>query len=194
MSCTLVGKPIGCPPISSHITRYKETQQEGRKNVVDSLREKNTFRTSQRAKRERGAACCAPTQGRRGPLSPLFHAVSLIVLFSPPFLAFFVWKKFLQSPTHLERPQWKTIVEWIAILSASGCFVVWVIAFLTIPCDVGRYGWGCVARWRSFSGSVVRVAPLFIILAALGRRGTRILSVLWIIAVKFDCLMVDMMA
>src|ERR1700724_2060397 len=52
MSCTLVGKPIGCPPISSHITRYKETQQEGRKNVVDSLREKNTFRTSQRAKRE----------------------------------------------------------------------------------------------------------------------------------------------
>ena len=127
-------------------------------------------------------------------MSPLFNVVSLISLFSPPFLAFFVWKKFLQSTAELERPRWKTIVEWIAILSVSGFFVVCVIAFLTIPCDVGRYGWGCVARWRSFSGSVVRVTPLFVILAALGRRGTRILSVLWIIAVNFDCLMVDMMA
>jgi hypothetical protein len=69
--------------------------------------------------------------------------VSLISLFSPPFLAFFVWKKFLQSTAHLERPQWKTIVERIAILSVSGFFVV---------------------------------------------------CVLWIVAVNFDCLMVDMMA
>ena len=129
-----------------------------------------------------------------GRMSLLFNAVSLVSLLSPPFLAFFVWKIFLQSPTHLEKPQWKTIVEWIAILSASGLFVVCVIAFLTIPCDVGRYGWGCVARWRSFSGGIVRVTPFFVILAALGRRGTRILSVLWIIAVNFDCLMVDMMA
>jgi len=127
-------------------------------------------------------------------LSPLFNVVSLVFLFSPPFLALFVWKKFLQSTAHLERPPWKTIVEWIAILSAWGSFLVCVIAFLTIPCDVDRYGWGCVARWRSFSGSAVRATPLFVILAAFGRRGTRILAVLWIIAVNFDCLMVDMMA
>jgi hypothetical protein len=124
----------------------------------------------------------------------VFNAVSLVCLFSPPILAFFVWKKFLQATEHLEKPRWKTIVEWIAILSVSGFFVVCVIAVLAIPCDVGRYGWDCVARWRSFSGGVVRVTPLFLVLAVLGRRGTRILSVLWIVAVNFDCLMVDVLA
>jgi hypothetical protein len=38
------------------------------------------------------------------------------------------------------------------------------------------------------------LSPLFIALGAVGRKGTRILSILWVIAVNFDCLMVDMMA
>ena len=35
--------------------RNTETQEEARKEVVGSLREKNIFRTSQRAKREKAA-------------------------------------------------------------------------------------------------------------------------------------------
>src|SRR5882724_8000866 len=54
MSCTLVGKPIRMILLySSHITRYEETQKEVHKDAASSLRGKNTFRTSQRAKREK---------------------------------------------------------------------------------------------------------------------------------------------
>jgi hypothetical protein len=124
----------------------------------------------------------------------MFNFLSLLSLLSPPFLAFFAWKKFLESSNAQERPQWKTVVDWVSLLSVSGLFVVCVVAFLTIPCDVDLHGWACVAKWRSFSAHVVRTTPIFVLLAASGRKGTRILSVLWILAVNFDCLMVDMMA
>jgi len=89
---------------------------------------------------------------------------------------------------------WKIAIDWISVISVSGLSVVCLIAFLTIPCDVDRFGWGCVAKWRSFSAVIVRLTPLFLVLGAIGRKGTRILSILWVIAVNFDCLMVDMMA
>ena len=124
----------------------------------------------------------------------MFNFLSLLSLLSPPFLALFAWKKFLEPSNAHEKPQWKTVVDWAAMLSVSGLFVVCVAAFLTIPCDVDLHGWACVAKWRSFSGYVVRTTPIFILLAAIGKKGTRILSVLWVLAVNFDCLMVDMMA
>ena len=124
----------------------------------------------------------------------MFNLLGLLSFLSPPILAFFAWKKFLESPNPQGMPQWKSVVDWVALLSVSALFVVCVIAFLTIPCDVDLYGWGCVAKWRSFSGHVVRTTPFFVLLAATGRKGTRILSILWILAVNFDCLMVDMMA
>jgi hypothetical protein len=126
-------------------------------------------------------------------MSPMFNLAALLALVSPPFLAFFVWFKFLTAKSLPERPRWKTVVDWIAILSVSGLFAVCVIAVLTIPCDVDRLGWACVARWRSFSIVVVRLAPLFLVLAAVGRRGTRIISVLWVLAMNFDCIMVDVL-
>ena len=86
------------------------------------------------------------------------------------------------------------MVDWIALLFVSGLFVVCIVAFLTIPCDVALYGWACVAKWRSFSGCVVRTSPIFILLAAIGKKGTRILSVLWVLTINLDCLMVDLMA
>jgi hypothetical protein len=124
----------------------------------------------------------------------MFNFLGLLSLVSPPFLAFFVWRKFLKTSDIQERPRWKTVVDWVAVLSVSGLFVVCVIAFLTIPCDVARLGWSCVAKWRSFSGLVVRSTPLFLLLATVGRKGTRILSMLWVLAVNFDCIMVDVMA
>jgi hypothetical protein len=124
----------------------------------------------------------------------MFDFLSLLSLVSPPFLACFVWIKFLKSSNLQERPRWKTVADWMALLSVSGLFVVCLIALLTIPCDVDRFGWSCVARWRSFSGLVVHSTPLFLLLAAAGRKGTRILSILWILAVNLACIMVDMMA
>jgi hypothetical protein len=123
----------------------------------------------------------------------LFNAIGALCMFSPPFLAFFVWKNFF-APHIQDTPKWRTVLDWIAVLSVSGLFVVCLIAFFTIPCDVGRYGWGCVAKWRSFSAGVVRLTPVFLMLAAFGRKRTRILSFLWVVAINFDCLMVDMMA
>jgi len=123
----------------------------------------------------------------------MFNLAALLALVSPPFLAFFVWFKFLKAKSRPERPHWKTVIDWIAILSVSGLFAVCVIAVLTIPCDVDRLGWACVARWRSFSTVVVRLTPLFLALAAAGRRGTRIMSVLWVLAINFDCIMVDVL-
>lgn len=124
----------------------------------------------------------------------IFNFFGLLCLISPPFLAFFVWRKFLKSPSHHQKVNWKIAIDWISVISVSGLSVVCLIAFLIIPCDVDRFGWECVARWRTFSAVVVRLTPPFLILGAVGRKGTRILWVLWVIAVNFDCLMVDMMA
>lgn len=85
------------------------------------------------------------------------------------------------------------MLDWIALLFVSGLFVVCLVAVVTIPCDVDRLGWSCVATWRSFSALVVRTTPLFILLAAVGRKGTRILSILWVIAINFDCIVIDVL-
>ena len=115
-------------------------------------------------------------------------------MLSPPFLAYFVWRKFLASHDTRGTVKWKILLDWIAVLSVPALFVVCVVAFFTIPSDVARYGWRCVAKWRSFSAGILRSAPLFLILAARGRKGTRILSLVWVITINFDCIMVDMMA
>jgi hypothetical protein len=124
----------------------------------------------------------------------IFNFFGLLFLISPPFLSFFVWRQFLKSPISQQRFNWKTAIDWVAVLSVSGLFVVCLVAALAIPCDVDRFGWECVGRWRSFSGVVVRLTPVFLTLAVVGRKGTRILSILWVIAINFDCLMIDMMA
>lgn len=123
----------------------------------------------------------------------MFYFLSLLSLVSPPFLAFSVWMKFLKARDVQGGTRSKTEADWMALLSASGLFVVCIIAVLTIPSDVDRFGWSGVRKWRSFSGLVVRSAPLFLLLAAAGRKGTRILSILWVLAVNFDCLMVDVL-
>jgi len=123
------------------------------------------------------------------------NIISVFTMLSPPFLAFFAWKKFLAGQNiNPAKPSWRVFVEWLALLSISILFVVCVVAFFTIPCDVARYGWGCVAKWRSFSAAVIKLTPLFLVLAVFGRKGTRILLFCWTLAVAFDCLMVDMMA
>ena len=123
----------------------------------------------------------------------MFNFFSVLSMIAPPFLAFFAWKKFLRPSDHGERPRWKAFVEWASLLAISALFVVCVIAVLTIPCNVDRFGWGCVATWRAFGAEVVRSTPAFLLMACVGRKGTRILSILWVLAINFDCLMVDLL-
>jgi hypothetical protein len=125
----------------------------------------------------------------------LFNAIGVLCMLAPPFLAFFARKKFFGGQDiNATKVSWRICLEWLALLSVSTLLVVCVVAFFTIPCDVARYGWGWVAKWRSFSAAVVRLTPVFLILAVFGRKGTRILLFCWTLAVSFDCLMVDMMA
>jgi hypothetical protein len=71
---------------------------------------------------------------------------------------------------------------------------VCIVAFLTIPCNVDLGDWSCVARWRSFTRFVIQCSLFVILLALLGRKGTRIPTALAVVAIDFDCLLVDMMA
>ncbi len=121
------------------------------------------------------------------------NIVGILSFFSPPFLAFFVWRNFLK-PAANQQLTWKIWLDWTAVVCTSGFFLVCLVAAAVIPQDVQKDNWASVAIWRSFTGDVVVIAPLFVLLAILGRKRTRILSVLLIIAVVLDCIAVDMMA
>jgi hypothetical protein len=127
-------------------------------------------------------------------LSTVTGAISLFSLISPPFLLFFAWKRLLRSSGAQPLLRWRAILSWLALLSVSGLLVVCIGAFLTIPCDVDLYGWACVARWQSFTRVIIKIVPIFILLALLGRKGTRILAALSVLAIAYDCLLIDMMA
>jgi hypothetical protein len=126
-----------------------------------------------------------------------FNVLAAICLISPPFLVCWLWVRFVRRGHQhdgQQRPKWRFVVEWGAILAVSVFLVTCAVAFLTIPCNVDLQGWECVAKWRSFTGYVVRLTPFLLVLAAFGRKGTRIVSALLIFATMFDCIMVDMMA
>src|SRR5437764_15388659 len=124
----------------------------------------------------------------------LFTAICILAMFSPPFFAFLTWKKFFARPdTNSTNAMWKIVVEWLVLLSISALFVVCVIAFFTIPCNVDRYGWDCVARWRSFSAMITRLTPLFLLSSIFGRKRTRVLLFSSVLAISFGCLWYEMM-
>ena len=127
--------------------------------------------------------------------SLLSAVVGLVSLFSPPLLLFFAWKRFFQSKDGESQPRWRSVLAWLALLSVSGLLAVCIWATATIPsCNVDLGDWSCVVRWRSFTRSVLRTAPILIFLAFLGRKGTQILAALSVLAISYDCLVIDMMA
>jgi hypothetical protein len=122
----------------------------------------------------------------------LLDSLSIWCMFSPPFLLFFAWKRVLSTPQPI--PKWRAILDWGALLSISALLVTFVVAFLTNNCNADLGDWSCVIRWRSFAGIVIRSSPVMILLALFGRKGTRILGALTVLAIDFDCILVDMMA
>jgi hypothetical protein len=122
----------------------------------------------------------------------LLDLLSICCMFSPPFLLFFAWKRLLSAPQ--PTPKWRAILAWGGLLSISALLLTFVVAFLTNNCNADLGDWSCVIRWRSFSGFVIRFSPIMILLALFGRKGTRILGALTVLAIDFDCILVDMMA
>lgn len=124
----------------------------------------------------------------------LFNVISVIALFSPLFLLFLAWRRLLGKGSPQALPKWRDILSWASLLSVSGLLLVSIGAFLINNCNADLGDWSCVARWRSFTGFVICSSPFMIALSLFGRRGTRIPVALSIIAIVFDCVMVDLMA
>src|SRR6266850_4087074 len=122
----------------------------------------------------------------------LFDALSVWCIFSPPFLLFFAWKRLLSAPQPITK--WRAILAWGALLSISALLVTFIVAFLMNNCNADLGDWSCVVRWRSFAGLVIRSSPVMILLALFGEKGTQILGALTVLAIDFDCILVDMMA
>lgn len=124
----------------------------------------------------------------------LFDGAAFVAFLSPPFLLSVAWWRFLRPRSSLSQPRWKTTFDWLSILFGSVQFVVAVIAFLTIPCNVDLHGWECVARWREFTRIILITVPVLVPLAFLGRKGTRMLVALSAVGIALDCVAVSMMA
>jgi len=123
-----------------------------------------------------------------------FNVISLLAMIPPPFLLGFAWYRLLRKSESPPLPRWRAILAWVAVLSVSGLLVTFVVGFLTIPCNVDLGDWSCVVRWRAFTGVIVKITPAAILLAFLGRKGTRIPTALAALAIAYDCIQVDMMA
>lgn len=100
----------------------------------------------------------------------------------------------MRAESSSEQLPWKIGIDWIAVISTTSFFLVCLAAAILIPQDVAKDNWASVAKFRNFTAGVIRIAPLFLVLALLGRKKTRLLSFLWIVAVVIDCIGVDMMA
>ena len=85
-------------------------------------------------------------------------------------------------------------MAWLAILSATAFFFVFLAAFLLIPCNVETFGWSCVVKWDLFTKYALLAVPALICLTPFGRKGTRIPTALLILAVAYDCVGVSAMA
>jgi hypothetical protein len=123
----------------------------------------------------------------------LFTILSVFSLFSPPVLIGIAWVRFL-DPEAKSQPKWRRMLGAANLLAVSVLLSVSVLKFLGYHCNAATGDWSCVIAWRSFAGSIVRLAPFFLVLAILGARRTRILTFISVLAIVFDVILVDMMA
>jgi len=84
-------------------------------------------------------------------------------------------------------------VAWLAVLSGSALLFGCIGAFLTDRCNTDTGDWSCVSRFETFTRLVLRSTPVLLLLALLGRKGTRLLTALAALAMAYDCIMIDMM-
>jgi hypothetical protein len=123
----------------------------------------------------------------------LLAILSVFSVFSPPVLIGIAWVRFLEPEAKLQ-PKWRRMLGAANLLAVSALLSVSVLKFLGYHCNADVGDWSCVIAWRSFAGSIVRLAPLFLVLAILSARRTRILTFISVLAIVFDVMLVDMMA
>jgi hypothetical protein len=123
----------------------------------------------------------------------LLTILSVFSVFSPPVLIGIAWVRFL-APEAKSQPKWRRMLGAANLLAVSVLLSVSVLKFLGYHCNADAGDWSCVIAWRSFAGSIVRLAPFFLVLAILGARRTRILTFISVLAIVFDVILVDMMA
>lgn len=124
----------------------------------------------------------------------LLDILSVFSVFSPPILLGIAWVRFLKPEARRERPKWRNLLGAANLLAVSVLFSVCVVKFFGYHCNADAGDWSCVIAWRSFTGSIVRLAPFFLVLAILGAKRTRILTFVSVLAIVFDVILVDMMA
>jgi hypothetical protein len=138
--------------------------------------------------------------GPRRPLlaySPIMDGLLAILgvfsVFSPPVLIGIAWVRFL-DPEAKSQPIWRRMLGGANLLAVSVLLSVSVLKLLGNRCNADADDWSCVIAWRSFAGSIVRLAPFFLVLTILGARRTRILTFISVLAIVFDVILVDTMA
>ena len=124
----------------------------------------------------------------------LLDILSVLFVFSPPILLGIAWVRFIKPEARSKRPKWRNVLGAANLLAVSVLFSVFVVKFFGNHCNADAGDWSCVIAWRSFAGSIVRLAPFFLVLAILGAKRTRILTFISVLAIVFDAILVDMMA
>ena len=124
----------------------------------------------------------------------LFNVISIFCMLSPPVLLGIAWARFLETNEADAQPKWRHIVGALSLTVISALLVFCVVKFFGHRCDAGAGDWSCVIEFRSFAGIVLCLTPIFLALAMVGVRRTRIWSGASVIAIAFDCILIDMMA
>jgi hypothetical protein len=124
----------------------------------------------------------------------LLNILSVFSMLSPPILLGIAWFRFVDPEARSERPKWRRVLGAANLLAVSALLIICVVKFLVGNCNVDAGDWSCVIAWRSFARSILRLSPLFLALAILGAKRTRILTLISVLAIVFDVVLVDMMA
>lgn len=111
-----------------------------------------------------------------------------------PILLGIAWVRFLKPEARSERPKWRNFLGAANLLGVSVLFSVCVVKVFGNHRNADAGDWSCVIAWRSFTGSIVRLAPFLLMLAILGAKRIRILTFISVLAIVFDVILVDMMA
>jgi hypothetical protein len=94
----------------------------------------------------------------------LFNILSVFCLLSPPILLGIGWVRFSKPEAGSQRREWRQVLGAGNLLAVSVLLGVCVVKLLGNHCNTDAGDWSCVVAWRSFAGSIVRLAPFFLFL------------------------------
>ena len=120
-------------------------------------------------------------------------ALNLLLFFSPPFLLAYAWKRHFAGEDGGPQPRWRRHAGLLNLILLSILLAVCLVKLATHRCNAD-IDWSCVAAWRDFTRIILVSAPAFLLFSLFSSRGTRIPSFLFVLAVSYDCILIDMAA